>query len=129
MIRVLDIHKSFGSLEVLRGVSLRLHPGEVLGIWGATGAGKTTLEKLMTGMLRPAGGTIYYGGIELSRYNGASLRRRIAWGRGSDILLTDRVPEERDGRACVVFSAREEALDGCDRVFRLADGMLIKQET
>ena len=126
-----DVSFSYPDREapVLRGVSLRLHPGEVLGVWGATGTGKTTLEKLMTGMLRPAGGTIYYGGIELARYNGASLRRRIAWGRGSDILLTDRVPEERDGRTCVVFSAREETLDGCDRVFRLADGMLIKQET
>lgn len=109
---------------VLRGVNLRLHPGEVVGILGATGSGKTTLERLMTGLLRPTGGNIYYGGIELSRYNASALRRRVACGRGTDILLCNQMPAQRDERCCVVFSAREEALAGCDRVVRLKDGKL-----
>lgn len=109
---------------VLRGVNLRLHPGEAVGVLGATGAGKTTLERLMTGLLRPTGGNIYYGGIELARYNASALRRRVSWEQGTDILLCSRMPEQRDNRACVVFSTREEALAGCDRIVRLEDGAL-----
>ena len=43
MIRATDIHKSFGTLEVLKGVSLDVAQGEVVSIVGASGAGKTTL--------------------------------------------------------------------------------------
>ena len=113
---------------VLRGVNLRLYPGEVVGIAGATGSGKTTLERLMTGLLKPASGEIYYGGIALSRYNGSALRRRVAWERGSDVLLCGQVPQERDGRICVVFSARPETLAGCDQILRLQNGVLVKEE-
>lgn len=121
-----DVTFSYADEEtpLLRGVSLRLHPGELVGILGQTGAGKTTLAKLMTGMLQPTGGNIYYGGIELDRYNRASMRRRIAGQQGMDILLTDRVPDQRDARTCVVFAVRPEVLAGCDRVLVLADGIL-----
>lgn len=112
---------------VLQGVNLRLHPGETVGILGATGAGKTTLARLMTGLLRPTGGNIYYGGIELARYYGRSLRRRVACEQGTDILLCRQLPARRDGRTCVVFSSREEALDGCDRILRLTHGVLIQE--
>ena len=47
MIRVTDIHKSFGTLEVLKGVSLDVAQGEVVSIVGASGAGKTTLVNLL----------------------------------------------------------------------------------
>lgn len=112
------------SEPVLRGINLRLHPGELVGILGGTGAGKTTLAYLMTGLLAPTGGNIYYGGIELARYNGEALRRRVACERGEDILLCKQIPARRDGRACVVFSCRENALEGCDRVLRLENGTL-----
>lgn len=113
------------SEPVLRGINLRLHPGEIVGILGATGSGKTTMARLMTGLLQPTGGNIYYGGIDLARYNGSALRRRVACERGTDIRLCRQVPLQRDGRACVVFSARENVLEGCDRVLYLKDGQLI----
>ncbi len=113
---------------VLRGVNLRLAPGETVGILGATGSGKTTLVRLLTGLARPTGGNIYYGGVELGRYNGASLRRRIACQPGGDVLLTCRVPRQRDGRTCVVLSARRGDLAGCDRIFRLENGLLAEEE-
>ena len=110
------------SERVLRDVSLRADPGEVLGILGGTGAGKTTLAMLMSGILTPDSGSVYYGGVELDRYNARAILRRIAWGGGEDICLTDRVPPERDGRTWVVFASREEELAGCDRVLRLSGG-------
>ena len=53
MIRVTDIHKSFGSLEVLRGVSLEVADREVVSIVGASGAGKTTLLQIIGTLSRP----------------------------------------------------------------------------
>ena len=47
MIECKDIRKSYGSLEVLRGVSLNVAKGEVVSIVGASGAGKTTLLQVM----------------------------------------------------------------------------------
>lgn len=111
---------------VLRGVNLRLHPGETVGILGATGAGKSTLAQLMTGDLKPTGGNVYYGGVEIARYNFESVLRRIAYGAGEDICLSDSPLMRRDGRTCVIFSTRESNLTSCDRILRLVDGRLVQ---
>lgn len=62
MIRVTDIHKSFGTLEVLKGVSLDVSKGEVVSIVGASGAGKTTLLQIMGTLSRPDSGRVEIAG-------------------------------------------------------------------
>ena len=49
---------SYGSLQVLNGLSLSVREGEVFGVLGANGSGKTTLMRLMVGLLRHDGGTL-----------------------------------------------------------------------
>ena len=66
MIRVTDIHKSFGTLEVLKGVSLDVAQGEVVSIVGASGAGKTTLLQIIGTLSRPDCGRVEIAGRDVS---------------------------------------------------------------
>ena len=69
MIEVRDIHKSFGELEVLHGVSLEVKRGEIVSIVGASGAGKTTLLQIMGSLLAPDSGVVVIDGVSLSELN------------------------------------------------------------
>lgn len=65
MIKGKDIHKSYGSLEVLKGIDLEIHKGEVVSIVGASGAGKTTLLQIIGTLDTPTSGSIEIDGISL----------------------------------------------------------------
>ena len=66
MIDIKNITKSFGSLQVLRGVNLHINKGEVISIVGPSGAGKTTLLQLIGALDRPTSGSISFNGKELA---------------------------------------------------------------
>ncbi len=78
MLAAEDLHCSRGQRSVLSGISLRLLPGEVLGVLGANGAGKTTLLATLAGELAPAGGELVFDGRALSNWAAAELARRRA---------------------------------------------------
>ena len=65
MIKIENITKSFGSLQVLKGVNLTINSGEVVSIVGRSGAGKTTLLQLIGALDRPDSGSILFGGENL----------------------------------------------------------------
>ena len=69
MIKVSNIHKLFGELEVLRGVSLEVEKGEIVAIVGASGAGKTTLLQIMGTLLDADAGEVEIAGVKLSELN------------------------------------------------------------
>ncbi|MBR4673199.1 MAG: sugar ABC transporter ATP-binding protein [Victivallales bacterium] len=60
LLELVDVHKSYGSVEVLHGVSLALGEGDILGLIGENGAGKSTLMKCLNGMEQVSGGRIIY---------------------------------------------------------------------
>ena len=62
MIEVKNIHKSYGSLEVLKGIDAVIEQGEIVAIVGASGAGKTTLLQIVGTLDKPDCGEIRYGG-------------------------------------------------------------------
>ncbi len=61
--------------QVLSGVNLRIWPGEVVGLVGETGSGKTTLARTVVGLIRPRKGRIVFDGTEISRLRGSARRR------------------------------------------------------
>jgi simple sugar transport system ATP-binding protein len=69
VLEVLDLAKSFGAVRALRGVSLTLNKGEVLGLLGDNGAGKSTFVKCLVGVVRPDSGTILVNGKEVHIHN------------------------------------------------------------
>ncbi len=68
MIQLHDIRKSFGTLEVLKGIDLTINPGEVVSIVGPSGAGKTTLLQIIGTLDRPDSGRVLFDGVDISDY-------------------------------------------------------------
>lgn len=68
MIQLHDIHKSFGTLEVLKGIDLTINRGEIVSIVGPSGAGKTTLLQIIGTLDRPNSGHVLFDGIDISGY-------------------------------------------------------------
>ncbi len=67
MIKAENIKKSFGALQVLKGINLEIPFGRIYSIVGASGAGKTTLLQIMGTLSKPDSGTIYYNNKNISK--------------------------------------------------------------
>lgn len=66
MIKAVNIHKSFGDLEVLKGVDLTIEEGEIVSIVGSSGAGKTTLLQVISSLTDCNSGNIFYDSTDIS---------------------------------------------------------------
>lgn len=66
MIELDNISKSFGNLNVLKGISLKVDKGEVISITGPSGAGKTTLLQIMGSLDKPDEGKVLYDGCDIT---------------------------------------------------------------
>ena len=66
MITAQNIKKSFGSLQVLKGINIEIPPGKIYSVVGASGAGKTTLLQILGTLSKPDNGEIYYGEKKIS---------------------------------------------------------------
>ena len=73
MIEVRDIRKSFGDLEVLKGISLMINKGEIVSIVGPSGAGKTTLLQIMGTLDKPDTGSVLFDGVPVQTLKNTAL--------------------------------------------------------
>jgi lipoprotein-releasing system ATP-binding protein len=74
-ISAVNIHKSYGEVEVLKGIDLEIQKGEIVSIIGASGAGKTTLLQILGTLDRPDKGQVLIGGQQVSGFNDAALSK------------------------------------------------------
>ena len=75
---MIDIHhitKSFGSLQVLKGIDLHIDKGEVVSIVGPSGAGKTTLLQIIGTLEKPDTGSVYIDDVDVTQLSGNKLSR------------------------------------------------------
>jgi branched-chain amino acid transport system ATP-binding protein len=66
MLAIAGLRSGYGKIEVLHGVDLTVAPGQIVALIGANGAGKTTLLKTISGLIRPASGTIAFAGEDIA---------------------------------------------------------------
>jgi ABC-type polar amino acid transport system ATPase subunit len=77
LLSVHDLHKSFARLEVLKGISLSVGEGEVIGLIGASGSGKSTLLRCINWLESPTSGTVVFRGTTVSSANMNIVRREM----------------------------------------------------
>jgi branched-chain amino acid transport system ATP-binding protein len=103
LVHVEDVHTYYGKSHILHGVSLTVAPGEVVGLLGRNGVGKSTTLKTIMGLVRPSQGTVRFNGITI---NGAPPHKLARLGIGY-------VPEDR--RIFRLLTVMENLRTGLDR--------------
>ena len=78
IISVRDLHRSFGNVQAVRGISFEIYPGQVVGFIGANGSGKTTTMRIMVTLDMPDAGTAEICGHDILNYPDR-VRDRIGW--------------------------------------------------
>lgn len=91
-----DVYFGYGSRPVLRGVNLKVHPGEAVVLMGRNGSGKTTLLKTLVGLLKAERGSIAIAGQSIAGREVADICRDVAYlpQTPDDLLFADTVREE-----------------------------------
>lgn len=75
LLEVIEVAKDFGGLVALRGVSLEMSQGEVVGLIGPNGAGKSTLFDIITGIQRPTSGKVVFDGVDVTGFKPYDMTR------------------------------------------------------
>ena len=92
-VNIKDLSKSFGKVKALDGVSLEVKEGEIFGIYGADGAGKTTLERIMCTLCAPDGGSCSLFGFDIVK-DRQEIRKFIGFVPSTFSLYPDLTVEE-----------------------------------
>jgi ABC-2 type transport system ATP-binding protein len=116
VIDALDVHKHFGPIRAVDGVSLSIRRGEIYGLLGPNGSGKTTLIRLFIGLLRPTSGSV--------RLLGQTMPNKAILGQVGYMTQASALYEELTVRENVAFFAEMSGRDdraGIEEVIELVD--------
>lgn len=75
MLKINDLHVSYGFIEAVKGVSFEINEGEIVALIGANGAGKTTIMHTISGLLKPKSGNIELNGVDISKVSADKIVR------------------------------------------------------
>ena len=79
ILKVDGINVYYGSIHAIKGISFEVNEGEIVTLIGANGAGKSTILKLMLGLLTPQSGTVRVDGLDMNKENIATIRRKLGF--------------------------------------------------
>jgi ABC-type sugar transport system ATPase subunit len=102
LLEVKDVHKNFGTIEALRGVTFSVEAGSATALVGDNGAGKSTLMKTITGVYRPDKGSIVFDGARLDTLDPRAIRER-----GIEMIYQDLALAKMRDVAANIFLGRE----------------------
>ena len=142
MIEIVNLHKAFGSHDVLKGVNPRIEPGESMVVIGGSGSGKSVLLKHIIGILRPDEGRIFVDGVDITTLHENDLyeaRKKFGmlfqmaalfdslsvWENVGFSLLRHRKMNEKDAKALAIEKLRQVGLAGVEDLMpsELSGGM------
>jgi phospholipid/cholesterol/gamma-HCH transport system ATP-binding protein len=144
MIEIHQLYKSFGKLDVLKGIDLNVNDGEVLSVIGKSGVGKSVLIKSIINLIEPDSGQIIIDGVDVTNFSEKDFNKKIRpkfsyvfqngalWdsltiGGNIDLALQiERRLEEKERKRRITESLRMVELDSVENVFpdELSGGML-----
>jgi phospholipid/cholesterol/gamma-HCH transport system ATP-binding protein len=119
---VVDLHKSFGEKRVHQGVSFQLYRGEILGLFGGSGTGKSVILRSIIGLEHPDSGRIVFEGQDLTQLNERSLltvRTKIAYVFQNGALFDSLTVEEN-----LAYPLREHTELGDKEIRQKVNAML-----
>jgi len=119
-IEVVNLSFRYSDTEpfVLQGCSFRIEPGESVAIVGASGGGKTTLVKIMLGLLAPTDGQVLVGGVDLQKLGIDAYRRLVGTVMQDDPLFAGSIA---DNVSFFDASPSQEAIERCTRLAAVHD--------
>lgn len=106
-IKINDLSKSYGKVEALKPLSLQVEAGELFGLIGPDGAGKTTLFRILTTLLLPGSGTAEVAGFDVVK-NYREIRKRVGYMPGRFSLYQDLTVEENLNFFATIFGTSIE---------------------
>ena len=128
VLEVKGLHTNYGSISAIRDISLSVYAGEIVAVLGSNGAGKTTMLRTVSGLIRPRAGTVLFEGADITRLRAQEIASRGVGHvpEGRHVFPTLSVVDNLKLGACCRSdhdrAAQRDDLEGVFEIFpRLAD--------